>query len=506
MKIELDKIIEKREKYEIMLAGKDLLVKAIVEKKYKYDWALLLISDLQRYRDEILEEQYIDVIVQIPSPFRETSVNFYLIHFNKNKPSKFMTGIFNESVCYRRRYYCNSKKINLQGEYTEDFLNLIENLNYFLEDKKVKREDLNICEFDEFNKEILTPWYYTKQAVSARKSLENSDYKLLSEYADVLEKQEYKDIVVKYMNSQDMKYPFEYNKLKKEKIQRALKLRKGDIVCLLIGDNPKFYLYNEEYDDVYVKLGNYCVLRTKDKKYTSYLVNYLNDEKARIYFSFMKKGVCIQYLSKNDLKNLKVIVPNDRMVSLADEVQNYLMNRKTISQSKINEIIRKSSSIKYEKENQRIIGNDIIGALASIKIEELKKIIIKDMEETELCLEVGAYKAVIILCGSILESVLLDWLSEYENTSNILNVGKNEKGRDLELKKIIDKLKEKVKPRWYEYKKANYIRRKRNMVHPKEYIKNNKVFNYDECREIIDNLKDVIESREKRRGNFIKNF
>lgn len=505
MKIELDKIIEKREEYEIMPAGKDLLVKAIVEEKYKYDWALLLISDLQRYRDEILEEQYIDVIVQIPSPFRETSVNFYLIHFNKNKPSKFITGIFNGSVCYKRRYGCNLKRLNLQGEYTEDFLNLLDNLRDFFEDKKVKREDLNICEFDEFNKEILTPLYYTEQALSVRKSLQKSDYKLLSEYVDVLTKQEYKDIFVKYVDSKDMKYPFEYNKLKKAKIQRALKLKKGDIVCLLVGNNPKFYLYNAEYDDVYIKLGNYCVLRAKDEKYTSYLVNYLNDEKARIYFSFMKKGIYIPHLSKNDLKNLKVIVPNDRMVSLADEVQNYLMNRKTISQSKINEIIRKSSSIKYEKENQRIIGNDIIGALASIKIEELKKIIIKDMEETELCLDVGAYKAVIILCGSILESVLLDWLSEYENTSNILNVGKNEKGRDLELKKIIDKLKEKVKPRWYEYNKADYIRRKRNMVHPKEYIKNNKVFNYDECREVIDSLKEVIESREERREIFIKN-
>ena len=47
----------------------------------------------------------------------------------------------------------------------------------------------------------------------------------------------------------------------------------------------------------------------------------------------------------------------------------------------------------------------------------IQKLLSDDAKELISCLEVGAYKACMILCGSILETILLDWLSELENTN-----------------------------------------------------------------------------------------
>lgn len=47
----------------------------------------------------------------------------------------------------------------------------------------------------------------------------------------------------------------------------------------------------------------------------------------------------------------------------------------------------------------------------------IQKLLSDDAKELISCLEVGAYKACMILCGSILETILLDWPSELENTN-----------------------------------------------------------------------------------------
>ena len=282
------------------------------------------------------------------------------------------------------------------------------------------------------------------------------------------------------------------------KALKELGIKKGDIICLLIGKQPKFYLYNEKYEDIYIKLGNYCILRCKEEKYRSYLVNYLNDEKARLYFSTTVHGNYIPHLNKEDLMNLKIVLPDEYMLKTANEIQNYLMDQKKMTPYEINELIRKSYKIDYKKESHKMITNDMILLVSHLKLKVLKELIDNDFNEVEICFKNGAYKAAIILCGSILEAVLLDWLSEFENTDNIFNIAKNEYGRDLELSKIISRLQSVIKPYWYEADKAHEIRKTRNMVHPKEYIKKNKKVTFEECKEIIEDLKDIMESKEKR--------
>jgi len=503
MKFNFDEIIKNKQKYAVLSGNNDMLVRDILEGKYNDEFAMLTLGMLQKESNQLLKNRFVDVIIRIPSPFVETSIDFYIVHFVNQKPMKFLTGIYKGNI-FEKKYKISSYDANsfwmVNGKYTEDFKAMIAEINMFFEDKEVKREDLIINDYKEFNKENLNPLYYTKQAIRIRNELQKNDYKLLKEVADILTNQEEKDIKAKYIDSTNMTYPFIYSNLKEAEIKRAIKVKKGDIVCLLIGEQPKFYLYNEKYDDIYIKAGNYCLLRCKEERYSSYLVNYLNDEKARLYFSSTVHGSYIPHLNKRDLMNLKIIIPDEQMLKIANETQEYLMEQKKLSPYEINELIRKAHNINYKKESQKMISNDMISLISNMKISVLKELINDDLNEVEICFNNGAYKSAIILCGSILEAVLLDWLSEYENTNDVFNIAKNEDGKDLELIEMIDKLKEIVKPHWYEASKAHAIRKTRNMVHPKKYIRNKSKSKVtcEECKETIENLKDIMESKEKR--------
>ena len=500
--LDFEKIIKERQECPIYAENKDLLIDKILEENSSVEFALLTLGALQKNIDEVLKKKEIDLIVQIPSPFINTSISFLIVHFSKQKNKSFLTGIFKGKISENNKNTVNQRELRSSWvaykDITEDFKNLLTNINSFLNNGKVEREDLNIVGINEFNKENISPRYYTKQAIKIRKELQESDYELLSEFADIITTPDEKEIEGKFIDSTNMSYPFVYSNVKKGIIKRAIKVYKGDIIALLIGEEPKFYLFNENYTDLYIKAGNYCLIRCRNSKNTSYLVNYLNDEKARFYFSTTVKGAYIPHLTQNDLKKLKVIKPDSQMLEIANKTQEYIMNQKKYTPYEINEIIRKSYDLSYKNESQKMISEDIVNSISSIKIKVLKDLISDDLNEVKICFDNGAYKSAIILCGSILEAVLLDWLSEFENTENVLNVAKNDDGRDMELNKIINRLKEIIKPYWYEATKANEIRKTRNMVHPKECLRNNKKVTHEECEKIIEDLKDIIDSKEKR--------
>lgn len=497
----INEMINNRRKYPIMPGSNDLMIEAIINNEYKDDFALIPPSIAQKNSDKLIQYKYMDIIIQISSPFRGTEINFYIIHFTKDKPKKILTGIFHGLVCEKTYKFSAldwKTSLELTGDYTEDFNDLINNVKLFLENKEIKREDLDINNYEEFDIKYLNPLYYTKQAKKIREELQEKDYVLLNEVADIISTPTDKDIEAKYIDSKKFSYPLVYSSLEKTKIKKATNIMKGDIICLLIGEVPKFYLYNENYNDIYIKSGNYCLIRCKEEKYRAYLINYLNDEKARLYFATAKKGCYIPNLSKNDLMNFKVIIPTEEMLKIAEETQNYIMNQKKLSPFEINELIRSTYNNQVKNESQKMINNDLIDLVSNMKIKVLKELINDDLNEVNVCFENGAYKSAIILCGSILEAVLLDWLSEYENTEEISDIAKDENGRDMGLSKIINRLKEIIKPYWYEVSKAHEIRQTRNMVHPKECIKNNKKVTYEECARIIEDLKEILESKEKR--------
>ena len=141
------------------------------------------------------------------------------------------------------------------------------------------------------------------------------------------------------------------------------------------------------------------------------------------------------------------------------------------------------------------------------KTEVMKEFLDSDIRELNTCFRGKAYKATLILAGSILEAVLIDWLSEikgidYFNAPYIIrreridregNITYYEK--EAVLADYIDEIKELARPRWMKSEEAHVIRKKRNLVHAKLCMRDTNEINEETCREVIQYLKEVIETR-----------
>lgn len=131
-----------------------------------------------------------------------------------------------------------------------------------------------------------------------------------------------------------------------------------------------------------------------------------------------------------------------------------------------------------------------------------KEIVLKDMNELRACFNAKAYKAAIILAGSILEAFLIDWLSEKDNKNYfeedfmVFDKYRN-RYRRADLVDYINAINELEKPNWMEAAdKATVIRKKRNLVHAKLYI-NDADISKETCTQVIDYLEYVINTRWK---------
>ena len=105
-----------------------------------------------------------------------------------------------------------------------------------------------------------------------------------------------------------------------------------------------------------------------------------------------------------------------------------------------------------------------------------------------------------ILAGSILEAVLIDWLSEIDGTDyfsqDYMVVDKRSgKNRRADLIDYIDAIADIERPNWVkEAQKAHEIRKKRNLVHAKLGIVSDEI-NDSTCKMVISYLKAVLKTR-----------
>jgi hypothetical protein len=232
------------------------------------------------------------------------------------------------------------------------------------------------------------------------------------------------------------------------------------------------------------------IIRLKDKRFNNaYVTIYLNSARMRVYFERRKRGATIPRLAREDLLNFEIVVPSERANRAAKD---FLASLGEISEG--SERIKAIDKLLFVKNPLlgKPLQNELLAELhdklQATKNAQIRELFELDLHEIEKCYKSGAYKACLVLCGSLLEALVLDWLSEIEQHDYF-------KDADVtNLENLINKLRSAERLTQHEAHLAHDIRKKRNLIHPKNYIANTPL-EKQVCEAVMNDLKPLIVRR-----------
>jgi hypothetical protein len=337
------------------------------------------------------------------------------------------------------------------------------------------------------------PEYYSPKILSLRKELDGKDVVKLADVAEVVRPKEVKGGLqnVLVMRGRDVKLPLVLEDLE-EGGETSVVLRDGDLVLTSVGD-VRAVVYEGAGDrDVYA--GQTCYVVRSHSVSAEYLCLYLSSEVAKLILMSYMNGVYIKHLSLQALRDFPIVRPQ-----MGDE---YYRAEYAILAGSASRCYEDLSSLRSDGQHivEAVLDREIASRITAYVDEQLRTFLSSDIDELNACFSAGAYKAAIILAGSILEAVLIDWLSEIDHVNYFKKryyVRDSRTGRDkpADLFDYINEIKYIEKPRWVkEAEMAHKIRKKRNLVHAQLCISEGAV-GEESARMVIDYLEQVLKTR-----------
>jgi len=238
-----------------------------------------------------------------------------------------------------------------------------------------------------------------------------------------------------------------------------------------------------------------------------YLCLYLSSETARCVFETRSVGTAFVRLTHKTVEEFPIIMPKQEDSKYIFEFNSLVSRDKRVYQ--LDSQKRLLSYFEFWGKRKETPKVEIVEDVLNIELantikahneEQLRTFLTDDLRELNTCYKNKAYKATLILAGSILETVLIDWLSEikgvnYFEEDYMVKDRKTGKDRRADLIDYINAIKYIERPRWMEEAdKAHKIREKRNLVHAKLCLKSDEI-NEEVCKEVIGYLKDVLKTR-----------
>lgn len=376
--------------------------------------------------------------------------------------------------------------------------------------------------YSELNPDFMLPLYYSREYLSIRNSFKKQKVVRLKDLVDfyVGAKNE--------SNSQNLGEPvrlvhggnccddFDVQNVSFSKYpyysSNPVEIHEGDLLlntalmesrvtpryCFVINEPLKEKLYLGEH-----VLG----MRLKSNLVTrEYLYLYFRSDMARMTFALFKN-----WGERSDMyqtiANIPVILPKSDIPMSDDEKQvevykklfgalygtesekgeidRYALVRGAGSREEINNIIYEE----YRKKVQKLQNDDV-----SYYITENKK-------ELNITKDNKAYKASVVLAGSILETFLIDWVSAIEG-EDLFKKEYNSDGTQMRLNEAIDYLasyySRKLNLTWKEKELAEKIMKLRNNIHPSVYMRKKIDIGPHDCSNVCQWLDEILQSR----GNF----
>lgn len=420
----------------------------------------------------------------------ETSIEFSILLVQKTKPTKIKFGIFN-GVVYstrRKRQFTNGMFFAEMPPVSESFQKYTNSIQQILEadTTPLSGKDFIFYETDskEFNNSQLTPLFYRPDLVENEKKIRSKEWVKLSEIAEILVPRLIKH-PAKTLFVKDFEYPFPESITTPENSTDSI-LKKGDILISSAGTIKSFLITVTPPDEIRASRNLYIVRPRSELVTPEYLFLYLKSEEAQKYAARHEKGSVLRRITIETLSNFPIVIPSLLTQKQSTELFEKLFLRKNDDPvAEINKFLYARQKLPQNETENKFIA-EVIENLRESKKELVGKILKSDFREIEQCLQVQAYKSCLILCGSILEVVLLDWLSEIEKKDYF------ESSDNIKLYAVIKRLSEQLGA---STQKAQNIREKRNLVHPKELLKASSKIDDKVCRTVLSDLRDVLYQR-----------
>lgn len=295
-------------------------------------------------------------------------------------------------------------------------------------------------------------------------------------------------------------FPIDYSNFKVN-MKTTLELQQYDII-LKNGHISKVYMIDKVPPETFYHYSEDVVLRPNGKMQPEYIYLFLKSKTGQEVMScFTRASIApiISYRTAAELYIPKPTLSEDEYRKTFEVESNYRLDM-----ASYNSLIANWK----EEENQSIasiFNTECLDRVLEKKSELFSEMVRQDIEELRVCFKAKAYKATLIMAGSILEAILIDWLSDMSGKNYFEEdfTPEDRKGykEKASLKDYINAVKYIEYPRWMDgAEMAHDIRDKRNLVHAKLGLYSDDI-NEETCLMVIDYLERVIKTR-KERMNF----
>lgn len=453
-----------------------------------------------------------------------TSVNLILYVFTKDRPDSFVVGEYHGTV--QKRRIKSDQPFDWKTIYTEDYYEYLHKIEQW-----VVSGDIGNSEYARFNtvknelfEEVFAPKRYSENVYRVKTALKSEKTVRLSDVADIIRPRPDADREKRAMHLtvSEWRYPIDYSKLR-EGVLTNTPLQKNDI--LFMNFDQTYLLDVEPEQELHIS-PNFYVIRPKGIL-PQYLLMYLQSDTAKIIMQSLSMGSVLSRIRMADMQNIPIIMPT---LSDMEYIQTFRLkyykpkdiadysrtSRLMAYMLKLQGHQAKTTEAKAIESVENILGEEWAQNIHVCKTEVMQEFLESDINELNVCFRGKAYKATLILAGSILEAVLIDWLTEikginyfdepyiiqkeqWDRRNNCVRRDRNGNimyyNKEAGLADYIDEIKELARPAWMKSHEAHEIRKKRNLVHAKLCMNDTTEINEQTCREVIQYLKEVIETR-----------
>ena len=438
------------------------------------------------FRSLLVDSGALKGIIKVPAgALTGTTVESYIIALDKQAEK---TVFFVDSSDYfkRERAFADIDDQNAE-RLVEDIINAHGTVAVSIDDIKNDGNKLNVSFYTEMPK--------------LKQIIEEGNCKKLCEIANILKPELLDGQDGKIINLEQLNgYPFNSEKMCIDGRSTVL-LQKNDLIIHGRAQAPKVYYYQGCDQEVYAPKNSVVVRPTEIQP--EYLAVYLGSEAAKNTLELVrsinrggKSFLGTIYIDDDLIREMPVPQPSRKPEEYEERFN--IENKYHIKYEDLLFYLNENNKKSEEKPTiDGILDEELLRNAPRFQKEIFEESMDRDINELKICYENGAYKAATILAGSILEAILIDWVSEIYRRNYFdepFMVERNGREYEAGLADYISQIKFIKQPEWLkEADEAHHIRKMRNAVHAKVSISS--VIDKEECNKVIKYLQDVLMSR-----------